>query len=460
MLKKFLYLIPISIIVIILYVYFKPDLRVKFIEEFDGKSLTSLKNNKLVHSFKKRKLSRKIPSLPNDITSISKVNNVDLIYKDDKLDLSSPILQKGQRYYISIKDFCESVGAVYNYFGDKYTIEFNNQLYTVSKENKNISSKAGTVELRGEALTNHKTEYLSVSDIEEIFSFISYWDIDNNKISFFPIDNLKIKIPKANGTISLIRLEDISVGEEYNGDNLLKFKMVAQNLYINNANFSIAWVPRFKDPENNVDIDLLKDFNMTNAAFINTLDYIINRGGIIGLHGYTHQYGNEKSIVSSELTKDHNTKEEDVINIVNLAITTADSLNIPYKFFESPHYRATEYQQSILEKYFDYIYEPYVGIWNKLPLVSPRNNTTIYVPAPLSYVKDNNVQALLDNIKSNKSSSLASFFYHPYKEFDYINIDIKDGQLNYTYSQDAPLNRILKTLDDCGYVTIKLTDIK
>lgn len=460
MIKKFLYLIPISIIIIILYVYFKPDLRVKFIEELDGKSFTSLKNDRLVHSFKTKKLSKKSPSLPDDVTSISKVNTVDLIYKDDKLKISTPIYQKGQRYYVPIKDFCKPLGAAYDYFGNKYTIEFNDTIYTVSKEDKNISSQTGTVSLRGEALTIRKSEYLSISDIEELFSLVSYWDITNNKIYFYPIDSSKLKVPKTNGTIALIRLEDVSVGEDYNGDNLLKFKIVAENLYKNNVNFSIAWVPRFKDPQNNIDIDLLKDFNMTNAAFINTLDYIINRGGTIGLHGYTHQHGDEKSISSTELTKDFNTKEEEIVNIANSAITTADSLNIPYKFFETPHYGATEYQQSILEKYFDYIYEPYVGIWNKLPLVSPRNNHTIYVPAPLSYVKGNNVQELIDNIKINKSSILTSFFYHPYKEFDYINIDMKEGELSYSYSKDSPLNKILKTLDDRGYVTIKLTDIK
>ena len=461
--RKFLYIIFLSIIIGILYIYFKPDLRVKFIEQLDGKSFTYLKNNKIIHSFKTKKIIKKFSHTPNNINDTTKLKNIELFYGNEKLSLKKTLYQKGQRYYIPIKDFCDSVNGVYNSVdNNKYTIQFNNILYTISKDTKTISSPNGAVSLRGEPLVINDTDYLSVSDIEEIFTFISFWDTHNNKISFSPINRNKLKSLKKDGTIALTRLEDISAGEDYNeGNNLLKLKIVAENLSKNNMNFSIAWVPRYKDPENKVDVNLLTDFSMNNAAFINTLDYIINIGGVIGLHGYTHQHDNEKSITSTELTKDFNTTEEDVVNIATSAINVADSLNIPYSFFETPHYGATEFQQSILEKYFDYIYEPYVGIYNSLPLVSPRNNHTIYVPAPLSYVKGNDAQELIDKIKNNKSSTLTSFFYHPYKEFDFITVNTSsDGHINYSYSSDSPLNQIGKALNDNGYVTIKITDIK
>lgn len=460
--RKILYALSAIVIISILYIYFKVDLRVKLTEALDGRSFTSLKNNKIIHSFKTKKHLKRKSIIPDDIKSISEIKNLDIFYGNKKLDFKNDLYQKAQRYYLPIKEFCKQVNADFKVIPEGFKIEFEGKIYTISKEGKSISSQYKTINLRGESLDIKRTDYLSISDIEEIFSFISYWDTEDNKISFSPIDRTKIKSIKKDGVISLIRLEDVSVGENYNnGKNLLKLKLVSQYMDNNNLKFSIAWVPRYKNPPENIDIDLLSDFNITNAAFINTLDYIINRDGIIGLHGYTHQHHDEKSISSSELTKDVNTTEAEIINVVEASIKTADSLNIPYNFFESPHYGATEFQQSIVEKYFDYIYEPYVSIWNKLPLVSPRNNSTIYVPAPLSYIKGDNVQELLDKLKNNKSSVLASFFYHPYKEFDYIKFDVTpEGYLEYTYSEESPLNKINKTLDENGYVTIKITDIK
>lgn len=52
-------------------------------------------------------------------------------------------------------------------------------------------------------------------------------------------------------------------------------------------------MPRYIDPSQNIDNSLADNMNMYNADFIYTLDYFTFRRGLIGLHGYTHQNGNE-----------------------------------------------------------------------------------------------------------------------------------------------------------------------
>jgi predicted deacetylase len=103
------------------------------------------------------------------------------------------------------------------------------------------------------------------------------------------------------------------------------------------------------------------------------MEYLLNRNGIIGLHGYTHQYGDEVSAVGTEFSDERNNDEKSIRKRVEAAINTAKKLELPVKFFETPHYAATAFQQSIFEQYFDIIYEPFVGIWGDRIVKSPRN---------------------------------------------------------------------------------------
>ncbi|MBL4934130.1 DUF2334 domain-containing protein [Clostridium paridis] len=418
--------------------------------------LITLLNPIVVTKFSKSSINSKT------IDSLYKINNINIFYGNKKLFFKHSLYQKSQRYYIPISEFCTKMGAKLIESQEYFKIINKKDSLLISKISNSIKYNNLSKPLRGDILSIGELSYLSISDIEEVFSLITYWDFENSKIIFSPIERVSTSDNKTGENIALIRLEDVVCGEVYlDSTNLYKLKVLGNYMQKSNLKFSVAWIPRYKDPSEDIDNDLLTNINMENSAFINTLDYLIYRDGVIGLHGYTHQHGNERSVTSNELTRDYNTTEEEVTNILKSSIKTANLLNIPYNFFETPHYEATANQQKIIEKYFDYIYEPYVGKWNKTPILSERNHHTFYIPTPLSYIKDYDVAPLIRELNKKNTNILNSFFYHPCKEFDFIDIYSNyQGFILFYYSTKSPLSIISKTLEENNFVTIKITDIK
>ncbi|OOM69324.1 hypothetical protein CLOBL_52520 [Clostridium sp. BL-8] len=113
--------------------------------------------------------------------------------------------------------------------------------------------------------------------------------------------------------IALIRFEDVTAGEEYlDSENLEKFRIVVDYMFSVGAPVHIAWIPKFVDPPNGIDNDISKDYSMSNANFLFTIEYLLKRNGVIGLQGYTHQYGKEVSAEGTEFNKERNNDEKNV----------------------------------------------------------------------------------------------------------------------------------------------------
>ena len=219
------------------------------------------------------------------------------------------------------------------------------------------------------------------------------------------------------------------------------------------------------DPPNGIDNDISKDYSMSNANFLFTIEHLINRNGVIGLHGYTHQYGKEVSGDGTELYKERNNDERNVRKRVEAAINTAKKLEFPVKFFESPHYAATSFQQSIFEQYFNIIYEGYVGIWGEKIIKSPRNHRTLYIPTPLGYVEGKDgTKKILKRINNLGEDTLASLFYHPYIDFDHIILqnNTNNGYSMSNYSKNSPLHQIVQALysKECSFKKITYLGLK
>ncbi|MFT8343133.1 DUF2334 domain-containing protein [Clostridium beijerinckii] len=258
-----------------------------------------------------------------------------------------------------------------------------------------------------------------------------------------------------------MRFEDITAGGEYlDSDNLEKLRVVADYMFLAGIPFHIAWIPRFFDPQNGIDNDISKDYSMPNANFLFTMEYLLNRNGIISLHGYTHQYCDEVGAIGTEFNEGRNNDEKS-IRRVEAAINTAKRLDLPVKFFETPHYAATAFQQSIFEEYFNIIYEPFVGIWGERIVKSPRNYRTLYIPTPLGYVEGKyGINKMIDRINNLDETTLASLFYHPYIDFEYITL--KSGVNRYpisNYLENSPLHQIVKALYYKGCNFTKITDL-
>ncbi|WP_048570028.1 DUF2334 domain-containing protein [Clostridium cylindrosporum] len=412
-----------------------------------------------------KKVNKAEPTRFNNIkridTKASKVNNISIYFKGDKL--YTDIYEKDLRYYVDFRSFVREVQGDIIPDGDKVILNYKNKKITINKELKTYSKKSDSIEFRGEVLNINNKKYISLNDIEGMLDFRDTWNIEKGIINVFD-DKKKVNISPVckSGKAALIRLEDVSTGSTLKSSTAKeKMKILADNLYINGIKFNVAWVPRFKNPQKGIDNDLLTNKTMSNVQFINMMDHLIQKGGAIGLHGYTHQANGDISLKGFELTRKLNSSESETRRVIESGITTAKTLNIPISFFESPHYGATRSQQRIIEDYFNVIYEPYKGYYNFNPLYSFKDKSRLYVPTPLGYIHDKDGEDIIKKIEKQWDFRLNSFFLHPYFEFGFIDLKDTDkyGYRDYNYSEKSPLNRIIKTLGRNGYVTISVKDL-
>lgn len=368
------------------------------------------------------------------------------------------ILEKSQRYYIPIEHIYNLLD--FSIYSNDDTIILKNNSSEVKISNDNCTINNTNYNLRGGIIKYEDSNYISISDIEYMFNLTASFNMDDRTINF--LDTLsysnEVREQPSEGKIALIRLEDFSAGSSQLTTNTqIKYKIIGNYLYNEGIKYHIAWVPRYKCPSENFDNDLLSNNCFENVGFINTLDYFINHGGEIGLHGYTHQSDDSTSLNGTELSNSINSSETATRNVIENAIDTATALNIPYSFFESPHYKANQNQKNIIEEYFKYIYEPRnILIYNKIHI---RNNT-LYIPTPLGYVKNLDVSSIKKKLKHPNPGQLASLFYHPYLELDFIDFSISSNTININYDENSPLKQIVNSIEDNSYITCHVSDLK
>jgi len=380
--------------------------------------------------------------------------NLKISFEGKSLRFIKPIYRDINRYFLPMLEFINQLGGELNITRSKINILF--------KEKSPIRIDYEIDDYKFTLVDS--VLYLSLFDICRILNIKSRWDYNSSSISLYWDRNKHDGNISPPGRVALIRFEDVTAGDEYlDSDNLEKFRVVADYMFSAGVPFHIAWIPRFIDPPNGIDNDISKDYSMPNANFLFTIEYLLNRNGVIGLHGYTHQYGNEVSADGTEFNKKRNNDEEKIRKRVEAAINSANKLKLPAKFFESPHYAATEFQQSIFEQYFDIIYESYVGIWGDKIVKSPRNHRTLYVPTPLGYVEveeKDGTEKMLDRINNLDEDTLASLFYHPNIDFEYITLQSDtSGYPLSNYSETSPLHRIVNALYDKKCSFEKITDL-
>lgn len=384
------------------------------------------------------------------------IDNVGLIFQMKRLIFNKPIYHRNNRYYIPLIELVIKLGGSVKFDEDRINLQFSRKC--VSLRINDIAHKI--------ALKNNDI-YLTLIDIVSILNINTRWDYNKNNIVLYSNNNDTIYAKGRNNKkckTALIRFEDISAGNPYlSSENLEKTRIIANYMYLRGFPFNVSWIPRYINPPMNIDNDLLNVYSIENADFIFTLDYIINRNGNIGLHGYTHQNDNEVTGMGNEFDRNHYMTDESIRKRIEQAIKTAILLEMPFKFFESPHYEATEYQQSIIEQYFNCIYEPYKGnkkYENKI-IKSFRNHNTVYIPTPLGYVsKEDGINKMLFKIKEINKGVLASLFFHPFLEFEYITLNkIENNIPSFMYSSSSMLHKIINCLEEKNYVPANMMDV-
>lgn len=386
------------------------------------------------------------------------------------LALILPIYIDTNRYYLPLTEIINKAGGKIELLDNKVTFEVDHRIETIDINTNSFNENGQEIKLRKNIIKSGNFIYLSMHDFCRMLDLKADWDIKNKVLSFYYNREGTVKKQRpTSGKPVLFRLEDIAPGYLYNNpDALEKLRIITDYLYSENIPFHVAWVPRYIDPRpsSKLDDDLSQQNGMLNADFIYTLDYMLEKNGLIGLHGYTHQYGNSESVGGSEFNAYPNDGIPGTVQYtqgrVDMAIAAAKKLDIPYCFFEVPHYAISSKLSKVLEKNFNILYGPYPSTPNQISVSRNEDNTTIYVPTPLDYVNGKGDMAnMLHKIETIKPGVLASFFYHPYLEFNDIEISrSSDGYPLYTYAETSILHRIIELFYNKGYKFITVNDLK
>jgi hypothetical protein len=391
---------------------------------------------------------------------------IKLSYEGNDLDVTLPIYIDRNRYYLPLTEIIDDMNGTMETKDEYISIKLNNRTIDINTKDNTFKTDNDIHKLKQKLINLDSITYISMFDFTNMFDLKPSFEYDKNTIMLF---NNKEKLPISKAPLSqkvaLLRLEDMTAGKTYryaDAESIYKLRIVADYLYSKGIPFHVAWVPRYIDLTNgnNIDNDLANNNNINNADFLYTLDYFMDKGGIIGLHGYTHQAANEKSIDSIEFgnPKDRlSYTNEYAIKKVNMAKESARELSIPIGFFEAPHYSTSPNQLKILENNFDFLYEPYtpdvVNGNTYITVKRTRNRIIKYIPTPLNYLDGkNDLPNMFKKINNLKPEAMASFFFHPNIEFEDINV-LKEanGYPSYTYSDQSALHQIINTIENKGY---------
>jgi len=453
--KKKLLIFLILPVLVAVFLFSHPNFYYKF---FD-KNLTIINNIVYASTLPDSNFkSTYTPKIKFEDSPVTKVNGISLNILNESNITNVPILLKSQRYYIPLSFICNKLDYTLDTSNSKISLYNNDN--KISLTQNSYTKNSGTGSLRGNLLTNDGVYYISISDIEELFNLTAVFDFKNNNISLL---DSNVKAPENSSTsytekVALIRLEDFGCGGNYAIDkNQAKIKCMANLLYSQGMKFHVSWIPRFVSPADNIDNDLLTNDNIANVGFVNLVDYLINKGGEIGLHGYTHQHDDEISGKGEELSKDVNNTETETRAVIEKGIDTASALNIPISYYESPHYFDTELQKKVIADYFQFIYEPFNGTENTN--IYNYNDSNLFVPTPLGYVHDSDPSSIIDGLNNEDPDTLHSFYFHPFIELKYVDFNTNNNKLNITYDENSPLQKIVKALKSDQYTTVHIDEL-
>ncbi|RTE05437.1 DUF2334 domain-containing protein [Paenibacillus whitsoniae] len=312
-------------------------------------------------------------------------------------------------------------------------------------------------------------------------------------LTFTPATTEQNTTPNVEKRHVMIRLEDVGLGGDYNSpEGLGKLRAVFEYLASEHVPYHVAVIPRRISmkadgvwKERGID-DPNPDPLV--SAFIKVLQDAQRNGGVLGMHGYRHQYGE-----SYRADGEHNSGIGSEFNVQGAPETMETSYaaermkdalaafakaGLQPAFWESPHYQDTRGQEEVFRSFVGLLYQPDMHSKNSLKdLVTydtvntygQKSLGSVYVPAPFKYVSDSlSVDQMLDRARTD--DGLASFYFHPFLEFSHLEqvkgTDgapvVRDGLPAYAYRQEEDpsyLHKLMAGFQERGYRWMSLYDV-
>ncbi|HZG76962.1 MAG TPA: DUF2334 domain-containing protein [Paenibacillus sp.] len=292
---------------------------------------------------------------------------------------------------------------------------------------------------------------------------------------------------------AMLRLEDVGPGGDYGSlEGLGKLRAVLEYIHAEDIPYHVAVIPRRIGVEQDGSWTErgIDDPNPDDVVrgFVRLLQDAQRNGGVLGMHGYSHQYGAETRADGGHLSGTGNEFKVEGASVTNdpdyAAARIASSLaafagaGLQPAFWESPHYKDTREQEKVLRSYVGILYEPdFWSLRSLKDLVMHESVNTygeeslgsVYVPAPFRYVGD---AAAVDRMleKARDDDGLASFYLHPFKEFDFLEPVLgpdgrqtsRDGLPEFRYGERGEASYLHRLADGFaaeGYRFMSLHDI-
>ena len=287
----------------------------------------------------------------------------------------------------------------------------------------------------------------------EYYGLLFDFDRHSGVINLFTGNSRPEQLPPTGERHALMRIEDVAAfGDWQQPNELIKMREIADLLWMHNATFSIAWVPVFVRPLDNYRNDP-RDYTRYNIEFIFTMDYWLSRGGEIGLHGYTHQRGNQNSIAGSEFGA--GVSDAETRRSFENQLAAAGHFGWTPEYFTFPKHIGTQRQHDIAGEFFNIIWpHPYSRAVHGAYRVQIGEREVIYFNTPQDHphsASNADVSAMVRRI--NNAGEIANFFFHTHLEYDFMIIERDEiGRPFIVYDANSPLHRILDALRENGRV--------
>ncbi|MDI3256627.1 MAG: DUF2334 domain-containing protein [Kyrpidia sp.] len=281
--------------------------------------------------------------------------------------------------------------------------------------------------------------------------------------------------------VALLRLEDVSAGPPYHSpDDLGRLRAVLEFLRAERVPYQITVVPRYVGADDSGRPTIYDITSPDASAFVHLLRWACANGAVVGMHGYTHQFGQPDWRHPETITtigrefdvpgQPETRSPEYAAGRMADSVRSFAAAGLAPGFWETPHYAATVQQEQAFQDQFGLLYEPDRTHLRSLKDVVPLDGAAgrgtrgaVYVPTPLGYVRSDQPETSVRRIltKASVFDGLGSLYYHPVLEFSFLEPVTeagrpvwRDGLPEYRYRPDREsyLHQLVYGLQREGYV--------
>ncbi len=251
-----------------------------------------------------------------------------------------------------------------------------------------------------------------------------------------------LRQPHQSRRLAMVRIEDISPLSD-----ATSLRRIADYLDSEKVPFAISLVPFYLDPASNTAASLSDQPELVEA-----IRYMVRKGGVIVMHGNTHQYRGETTADYEFWDMMHNEplfsdSREYVRERIETGLQEMARNELWPVTWETPHYGASQLAYSVINNYFSSAYErrqtiDLHGSDQLLPwLIYEHTAGGKIIPENLGYIplSDQRSGPLLEAARNNLAlrDGVASFFFHPFCDIAVLK-EIVPGLKKMGYSFTDP----------------------